>query len=295
MALNWSDRVKSISAFVSERTCCSGVFYIYAMREKLHEIIFGTTTKAGRNFDLVLLMLILLSVMIVLFDSVPEWRDAYGDELYYLEWGFTILFSIEYLLRILISPKPIKYVISWWGIIDLISIVPTFLTPFVSGYDSLRVVRAFRLLRIFRILKLSRFTSESQALSHSLKASYYKIMVFLFFVVMLMIFTGTVMYVIEGGQNGFDSIPESIYWAITTTTTVGYGDITPTTVLGKLLASLMMITGYAIIAVPTGLISVEMSRYKKDDSHDNQCENCNHDNPFGSVFCNQCGKEMTKG
>lgn len=295
MALNWSDRVKSISAFVSERTCCSGVFYIYAMREKLHEIIFGTTTKAGRNFDLVLLMLILISVMIVLFDSVPEWRDAYGDELYYLEWGFTILFSIEYLLRILISPKPIKYVTSWWGIIDLISIVPTFVTPFVSGYDSLRVVRAFRLLRIFRILKLSRFTSESQALAHSLKASYYKIMVFLFFVVMLMIFTGTVIYVIEGGQNGFDSIPESIYWAITTTTTVGYGDITPTTVLGKLLASLMMITGYAIIAVPTGLISVEMSRYKKDDSHDNQCENCNHDNPFGSVFCNQCGEEMTKG
>lgn len=295
MALIWSDRVKSISTFVSEQTCCSGVFYIYAMREKLHEIIFGTTTKAGRNFDLVLLMLILLSVMIVLFDSVPEWRDAYGEELYYLEWGFTILFSIEYLLRILISPKPIKYVTSWWGIIDLISIVPTFVTPFVSGYDSLRVVRAFRLLRIFRILKLSRFTSESQALAHSLKASYYKIMVFLFFVVMLMIFTGTVMYVIEGGQNGFDSIPESIYWAITTTTTVGYGDITPTTVLGKLLASLMMITGYAIIAVPTGLISVEMSRYKKDDSHDNQCENCNHDNPFGSVFCNQCGKEMTKG
>lgn len=265
------------------------------MRAKLHEIIFGTTTKAGRNFDLVLLVMIVLSVMIVLVESVPEWRDAYGNELFYLEWGFTILFSIEYILRILISPNPLRYITSWWGIIDLISIIPTFITPLVSGYASFRVVRAFRLLRIFRILKLSRFTSESQALAHSLKASYYKIMVFLFFVVMLMILTGTVMYVIEGGQNGFDSIPASIYWAITTTTTVGYGDITPATVLGKLLASLMMITGYAIIAVPTGLITVEMSRYKDNDPEDNKCDHCGHDNPFGSVYCNQCGKEMTNG
>lgn len=265
------------------------------MRAKLNEIIFGTTTKAGRNFDLVLLVLILASVMIVMVESVPEWRSEHETQLYYLEWAFTILFSIEYVLRIWISPKPLKYITSWWGIIDLISIIPTFITPFVSGYASFRVVRAFRLLRIFRILKLSRFTSESQALAHSLKASYYKIMVFLFFVVMLMILTGTVMYVLEGGQNGFDSIPASIYWAITTTTTVGYGDITPVTVMGKMLASLMMITGYAIIAVPTGLITVEMSRYKDDDQKDNQCDHCGHDNPFGSVYCNQCGEEMTKG
>lgn len=265
------------------------------MREKLNEIIFGTTTKAGRNFDIVLLVFILLSVLIVLVESVPEWRVKHEGELFYLEWGFTILFSIEYITRIWVSPKPLKYITSWWGIIDLISIVPTFITPFVSGYASFRVVRAFRLLRIFRILKLSRFTSESQALAHSLKASYYKIMVFLFFVVMLMIFTGTIMYVLEGGQNGFKSIPASIYWAITTTTTVGYGDITPATVLGKMLASLMMITGYAIIAVPTGLITVEMSKYKDDDPNDNKCDNCGHDNPFGSVYCNQCGQEMTKG
>lgn len=262
------------------------------MREKLREVIFGTTTKAGRAFDVVLLILILLSVLVVLFESVPHWRTHFESELFYSEWGFTIIFTIEYITRIVISNKPLKYIFSAWGIIDLLSIIPTFISPFVSGYTSFRVVRAFRLLRIFRILKLSRFTSESQALAHSLKASYYKIMVFFFFVVMLMILTGTLMYVIEGGQNGFDSIPASIYWAITTTTTVGYGDITPVTVLGKLLASVMMITGYAIIAVPTGLISVEMSRYKDSDPEDNKCDNCGHDNPFGSIYCNQCGQEM---
>lgn len=264
------------------------------MRQKLHEIIFGTTTKAGRNFDVVLLVLILLSVLIVMFESVPKWNGYYTNELYIAEWVFTIIFTIEYFLRIIISPKPLKYIFSWWGVIDLISIVPTFITPFVSGYTSLRVVRALRLLRIFRVLKLSRFTSESQALAHSLKASYYKIMVFLFFVVMMMILAGTLMYVIEGGENGFDSIPASIYWAIVTTTTVGYGDMTPGTDIGKILSSIMMILGYAIIAVPTGLISVEMSRYK-DEEIDNHCPKCSHDNPFGSVFCNQCGAEMTNG
>jgi voltage-gated potassium channel len=198
-------------------------------------------------------------------------------------------------LRIWISDRPLKYILSWWGIIDFISIVPTFLTPFVSGYTSLRVVRALRLLRIFRILKLPRFTSESQALAHSLKASYYKIMVFMFFVVMMMVLAGTLMYVIEGGENGFESIPASIYWAIVTTTTVGYGDITPGTDLGKILSSMMMILGYVIIAVPTGLISVEMSRYKADGKEDNLCANCGNDNPFGSVYCNQCGSEMIQG
>lgn len=265
------------------------------MREKLYDIIFGTSTKAGRNFDLVLLVLILTSVMIIMLESIPAVREEYFDALHTAEWCFTALFSLEYIVRIIISPKPLKYILSWWGIIDLVSILPTFISPFISGYASLRVIRAFRLLRIFRILKLSRFTSESQALAHSLKASYYKIMVFMFFVVMLMVLTGTLMYVIEGGKNGFNSIPASIYWAIVTTTTVGYGDITPVTVIGKMLSSLMMLTGYAIIAVPTGLISVEMSKYKDDDPKDNLCDNCGHDNPFGSVYCNQCGKEMTRG
>ena len=230
-----------------------------------------------------------------MFESVPKWSADFGEGLYYAEWGFTIVFTIEYLLRIIISPKPLKYIFSWWGIIDLISILPTFISPFISGYTSLRVVRALRLLRIFRILKLNRFTSESQALAYSLKASYYKIMVFLFFVVMMMVLAGTLMYVIEGGVNGFESIPASIYWAIVTTTTVGYGDIIPATDLGKILSSIMMILGYAIIAVPTGLITVEMSKYKTDGQKDNLCDACGHDNPFGSIYCNQCGKEMTRG
>ena len=185
--------------------------------------------------------------------------------------------------------------LSWWGIIDLVSILPSFISPFFSGSSSLRVIRAVRLLRIFRILKLSRFTSESQALAHSLKASYYKITIFLFFVVMMMIMAGTLMYVIEGGAEGFESIPSSIYWAIVTTTTVGYGDIVPVTDLGKALSSIMMILGYAIIAVPTGIISVEMSQYKGDGQKDHLCNNCGHDNPFGSVYCNQCSKEITGG
>lgn len=264
-------------------------------REKWHEIIFGTTTKGGRNFDLVLLVLILISVGVVMVESVPEWRASIGESLHIIEWVFTIIFSIEYLMRIAVSQKPIKYITSFWGVIDLISVLPTFLSliPIVSGYTSLRIVRSLRLLRIFRILKLSRFTSESQALAHSLKASYYRIMVFLFFVFMMMILAGTTMYVVEGGKNGFDSIPASIYWAIVTTTTVGYGDIAPATDFGKIISSVMMIIGYAIIAVPTGLISVEMSKYKDEDPEDNKCDNCGHDNPFGSVFCNQCGQEMT--
>ena len=263
------------------------------MRQRLHEIIFGTTTKWGRGFDVVLLVLILLSVLNGMFESIPVWGADYEKEFYILEWSFTILFTIEYLLRIIISPKPLKYIFSWWGVIDLLSILPTFITPFVSGYDSLRVIRALRLLRIFRILKLSRFTSESQSLGQALKASYYKIMVFLFFVVMMMILAGTMMYVIEGGENGFESIPASIYWAIVTTTTVGYGDIIPVSVVGKMLSSVMMIIGYSIIAVPTGIISVEIGKGSKKANDDDQCINCNHINPTGSIFCNQCGIEQT--
>lgn len=267
------------------------------MKSKLHEIIFGTHTKAGKNFDVALLVLIVFSVIVVLIESVPEWRTQYGVELHTIEWIFTILFAIEYIIRIAISPKPFQYITSFWGIIDLVSILPTFISllPMIQGYQSLRVVRALRLLRIFRVLRLSRFTSESQALAHSLKASYYKIMVFLFFVVMMIIMAGTLMYVIEGGEHGFDSIPASIYWAIVTVTTVGFGDITPYTDVGKFLASIMMILGYAIIAVPTGLISVEMSRYADDGKKDNLCSSCNHDNPFGSIYCNQCGSEMING
>ncbi|MFT7343696.1 MAG: voltage-gated potassium channel [Lentimonas sp.] len=261
------------------------------MKQKLHTIIFGTDTRAGRNFDLVLLVIIILSVGLVMVESVPIWRMRFDDELHYLEWGFTIIFTVEYVLRIWVSEKPLKYIFSAWGLIDLLSIVPTYLTVFMGGYQSIRIIRALRLLRIFRILKLSRFTSESQALLQSLKASYYRIMVFLIFVIMVTILAGTLMYVIEGGDNGFESIPASIYWAIVTITTVGFGDITPGTDLGKFIASCMMILGYVIIAVPTGLISMEMAKLKGKDG-DNVCSACQHINPAGSIYCNQCSREV---
>jgi len=262
------------------------------MRTRLHTIIFGTDTKAGKNFDLILLIIILASVLVVLLESIPGWRMNYGEELSIIEWGFTIIFSIEYLVRIWISPNPMRYIISFWGIIDLVSIIPTFIGPFITGTHSLAAIRALRLLRIYRILKLSRFQSESSMLLQSLRASYYRIMVFMFFVVMMMILAGTAMYVIEGGENGFESIPASIYWAIVTTTTVGYGDITPTTDLGKMLSSVMMILGYVIIAVPTGLISVEMAKQQGQIKNDEGCPSCGHKNPSESVYCNQCGTEL---
>ncbi len=262
------------------------------IKEKLNEVVFGTTTRAGRNFDIILLIFIFVSVVVAMYESIPEYRIKYGEILYIIELIFTVIFTIEYLIRIYISPKPLRYIVSFWGIIDLLSILPSYIMPFTSGYQSLRTVRSLRLLRLFRILKLSRFTSETQILYHSLKASSYKIIVFLFSVIMIMMLTGTLMFVIEGGKNGFDSIPASIYWAIVTLSTVGFGDITPHTDLGKFLASTMMILGYAIIAVPTGIISVEMSKYKNDKNENNNCQNCNNDNPFGSTFCNQCGKEL---
>ncbi len=262
------------------------------IRKKLYEVVFGTTTPAGRNFDLVLLVLILLSVIVSLFESIPYYHVRYRSFLLTTELVFSIFFLFEYLVRIWISPKPFQYIFSFWGIIDLISLLPTFFLPFATNFQSLRTIRSFRLLRLFRILRLSKFTSETQVLFHSMRASVYKIVVFLFCVVLIMVFAGTIMYLIEGGKNGFTSIPASIYWAIVTVTTVGFGDITPQTDLGKFLAAVMMVLGYAIIAVPTGIISFEMSRYKKDEKESNDCPNCGHDNPYGSIYCNQCGTEL---
>lgn len=261
------------------------------MRAKLREIIFGTATTAGRRFDLWLLVLILLSVGIIMIESVPEWRTRMEEELVVLEWTFTILFTLEYIVRLLVAEKPLKYFLSFWGMVDLLSVIPTYLTFFISGYQSIRMIRALRLLRIFRILKLSRFTVESQALFNALKASYYRIVVFLLFVFLISICAGTIMYVVEQGENGFESIPASIYWAVVTITTVGFGDITPGTDIGKFLATLMMILGYAIIALPTGLVTMEMVR-ARDPNKDPACGSCGNVNPKGSIFCNQCGNEI---
>jgi voltage-gated potassium channel len=260
------------------------------MREKLYSIIFGTDTRSGRIFDQALLIIIILSVLVAMIDSVPTWYKLYHTEFLYIEWGFTIIFSIEYILRILIARRPLRYIFSFWGVIDILAILPTLISPFFEGYETLIIVRSLRLLRIFRVLKMTRFMQESNVLYHSLKASSYKITVFLFFVIMLTIVCGTVMYVVEGAENGFDSIPQGIYWSIVTLTTVGYGDISPVTPVGKIIASLMMITGYGIIAIPTGLITVEMARYKtKNLKH---CKHCDSDNGQHAKFCDQCGEEL---
>ena len=267
------------------------MFSSYKMtnREHIYKVVFETDTKAGKQFDVVLLWIILLSVVVVMLESVPEIGEGYPSVFFVLEWVLTIIFSIEYLLRIWISPKPVAYMFSFWGIIDLLSILPTYLSLFIVGYHYLLVVRIFRLLRVFRVLKLARFNAEAQTLREAMKASAYKISIFLLSVLAIVTLLGTVMYVIEGGEKGFTSIPKSIYWAIVTVTTVGYGDLVPHSVLGKIISSIAMILGYAIIAVPTGIVTVEMSKSEKNNK---ECLNCHHKNDKMANFCNQCGHTM---
>lgn len=257
------------------------------IRERVYTIIFKTDTRAGKNFDVVLLYLILGSVALVMLDSVPEYSESYGNIFIVMEWALTIIFSIEYLLRIWSSRKPLQYIFSAWGIIDLLSIIPTYLSFFMIGYHYLLIVRIFRLLRIFRILKLARFNQESLTLIRALKSSSYKIGIFLSTVIAIVITLGTVMYVVEGGEQGFTSIPQSIYWAIVTVTTVGYGDMVPQSVLGKVISSVAMILGYAIIAVPTGIVTAEMTKSAKKEEL--VCSNCNHPNEITSKYCSNCG------
>ena len=224
-------------------------------KKDLYQIVFGTDTKAGKRFDVVLLWLILISIIIVMLESVPELGAKYAKLFFFVEWVLTILFTIEYLLRIYISHKPLKYIFSFWGLIDFLSILPTWLSLVYTGYHYFIIVRIFRLLRIFRVLKLVRFNNEAQVLIKALRASIYKISIFFLVVLSIVTFLGTLMYVVEGGEDGFSSIPQSIYWAIVTVTTVGYGDLVPHTVIGKFISSFAMIIGYAIIAVPTGIVT----------------------------------------
>jgi voltage-gated potassium channel len=260
------------------------------IKEQLFNIIFESNTKAGKWFDIVLLYLIFFSVLVVVVESVPEIGVQYSKLFWTIEAILTVIFSIEYLARILVSPKPLKYILSFWGIIDLLSILPTYLSILLSGYHYLIVVRIFRLLRIFRILRLARFNKEASTIIEALKSSYYKIIVFLMTVFFLTILLGTLMYVVEGGEKGFTSIPQSIYWAIVTITTVGYGDLVPLTAFGKFLSSFIMLLGYAIIAVPTGIVTVELSKA----SNNKVCETCSQNNPSNANFCIQCGIKIDK-
>lgn len=261
-----------------------------SFKKKLFEIIFEADTKAGKTFDVVLLIIICLSVLVVILESVPEIRKNQGYLLYSAEWFFTLIFCIEYILRVWVTPKRVSYIVSFYGIIDLIAILPAFVAIFVISAHSLVIIRSFRLLRVFRILKISRYTSAGQSLIKALSASKAKIGVFLFAVLTLVLFVGTIMYLVEGEKNGFTSIPKAIYWAIVTITTVGYGDLTPLTTFGQFISSILMILGYAIIAVPTGIISVEMSRVSKNTQVCPSCMKEGHDDE--ATFCKHCGTKL---
>lgn len=257
------------------------------------EVIFGVETRWGRLFDVVLLWAIVASLIAIMFESVLTFREQHGSTLYAIEWVFTIFFTIEYLMRLWVSEKPKKYALSFLGIIDLLAIIPTYLSLIVVGSQFLLVIRAIRLLRVFRILKLVRYVKGAQLIGTGLQASKEKIFVFLSAVVTLVVILGTLMYMIEGGQNGFDNIPRSIYWAVVTLTTVGYGDIAPGTFFGQFVASLIMILGYSIIAVPTGIVSAEMIRASKDDGI--SCLRCGERSHYENArFCHKCGEKMTE-
>ncbi|MBC8310892.1 MAG: ion transporter [Candidatus Marinimicrobia bacterium] len=260
-----------------------------SLKATLYEIIFESDTPAGKRFDVLLIISILLSVIIVLLDSVQFYNNKYGDILYMMEWVFTILFTIEYFLRIYCIKKSLLYTRSFFGIIDLLSILPTYISIFIPISRYLSVIRILRVLRIFRILKLILFIGEANLLMEALKSSRRKITVFLFFILTLVTIIGSIMYLVEGEANGFTSIPRSIYWAIVTITTVGYGDISPQTELGRLFASITMIIGYATLAVPTGIISAEFSTMKQK-FNSTVCPDCaNEDHEDDAKFCKVCG------
>lgn len=264
-----------------------------AWKKRLYEIIFEADTPGGKLFDVSLLIVIVLSTIAVMLESVPQ-LGRYSSHFFILEWIFTILFTIEYLLRILVVNRKDRYIFSFLGIVDLLSILPTYLALIFSGAQALLVIRVIRLFRVFRILKLAQFVGAGYTLRTALVASRHKISVFLLTVIMSVIISGTLMYLIEGAENGFTSIPVSIYWAIVTMTTVGYGDIHPNTALGQTLASFIMILGYGVIAVPTGIVSAEMFELKSKEKLTTQtCPHClkeGHDKD--AVHCKFCGTKL---
>lgn len=261
---------------------------------RLHEIIYESATPAGKLFDITLLFLIISSIIVVILDSSAEWRAQYGDLFFKLEMAFTVLFTIEYILRLICIKRPLRYVFSFLGLVDLLAIIPGYLSLFFGAGQSLIVLRALRLLRIFRIFKLTHYLAEMKFLSTAIKASIRKISIFMLVVLTIVIIMGSVMYVVEGGKNGFTSIPESIYWAIVTITTVGYGDISPTTSLGKFVASAIMLMGYAIIAVPTGIVTTEMAlAMRKAEQKQEACPGCGREGHDANArYCKFCGEKL---
>ncbi len=262
-------------------------------RERWHEIIFEADTPAGKLFDVALLIAILLSILTVCLESVHSLREKHGGALYATEWVFTVLFTIEYGMRLATVRRPLRYALSFFGIVDLLSVLPTYVSVLVPGMQSLLVIRALRLLRVFRILKLMHFVGEARLLEAAMVASVRKIVVFMGVVASIMLIAGSLMYVIEGEENGFTSIPVSIYWAVVTMSTVGFGDIVPHTALGRVTASVLMLLGYAIIAVPTGIVTVELSAASRLARNTRACPVCgagSHDDD--AKFCKQCGGKL---
>jgi voltage-gated potassium channel len=262
-------------------------------QSKLHEIIFEADTRIGKVFDISLIITIILSIITVMLDSVKQINLVHGQLLLKLEWFFTIIFTIEYILRLISIGRPLKYATSLLGIIDLLAFLPTYFSLFFPGSQYFLVLRILRLLRIFRILKLVQYLQEARLLAQALRKSGRKMAVFLFTVLILVVIFGSLMYVIEGEENGFTSIPMSIYWAIVTLTTVGYGDISPQTGIGRTLASVIMIMGYSIIAVPTGIVTVEMAKSFKPSTSTQACPECSYEgHDEDANYCKDCGARL---
>ncbi len=263
-------------------------------KAKLHEIIYEADTPMGKLFDIVLLITILLSIALVMLESIYSINLKYREEFYIIEWVITFFFTVEYILRVISIKKPSRYIFSFYGIIDLLSTLPSYLALVFGGYNMLFAIRALRLLRIFRILKISRYIGESNKLMRALKNSKAKILVFLFAVIIICIIMGTLMYMVEGPEHGFTSIPVGVYWCIVTLTTVGFGDIHPVTPLGQFIASFIMIMGYGIIAVPTGIVSSEFTMSSAKEANNTQvCPNCHEQNHLNKAeFCHNCGHKL---
>ena len=261
-------------------------------RKRLYEIIFESDTKIGKTFDVGLIVIILLSVLVVMLDSVKAISVGFGSLFYVMEWIFTVLFTVEYLIRLYCSPNPLRYARNFFGIIDLIAVLPTYFSLFFPAGKYLLVIRILRVLRIFRVFKLIKFVHEANLLLQALNASRRKIIVFMYTVFSMVIIFGSLMYVIETEANGFTSIPRSIYWAIVTLTTVGYGDISPATNLGQTLAAMIMLLGYSIIAVPTGIVTAEIARAAGKGS-----KRCPHRDIRGhdqdAFYCKHCGEKLS--
>ncbi|WP_067145815.1 ion transporter [Pseudotamlana agarivorans] len=271
-------------------------------KTKLFVIIYGTNTPAGKLFDVILLYTIIASILLVMLESVKSIDEHYHTFLNISEWIITILFTIEYILRVVTAKRPWQYIFSFYGLIDLLSTIPKYISLFLGGIHALAALRALRLLRIFRILKLGRYLGASHNLLNALKASRAKISVFLFAVLIIAVILGTIMYMVEGEENGFSNIPKSVYWCIVTLTTVGFGDIAPQTPLGQFIAALIMILGYGIIAVPTGIVSVEYNNQASNSKQSDEktpetpqkiCPNClAESHREGAKFCYRCSEKL---